>query len=152
MEAVAVDRSGRPAASRVGAVVVLGLALALAALLHLLVCAHGPVAPGAARTDVLTAAATARGPAPRDLPAADRPHRPHTTPVGDGAAGCVDADEPTVPSPRAAGAPVPVTPALLATGQAAGSAYGRGRCGPPGTRGGVGHPAEGRAVLGVWRT
>ncbi|WP_354384611.1 hypothetical protein [Streptomyces sp. PvR034] len=149
MEAVAVHPGGRPAASWAGAVVVLGLALV--ALLHLLVCAHGPVAPGAARTDALPAAASAPGQVLSDLPAADRTPAPHTTPVGDGAGGCVDADEPTVSSPRAAGAPVPAAPALLAAGAAAACAYG-GRYGPPGTRAGVRHPAQGRAVLGVWRT
>ncbi|WP_405705901.1 hypothetical protein OG264_02980 [Streptomyces xanthophaeus] len=141
------------------------LTLALAALLHLLVCAHGPVSPGpgagTARVDTLSSAGAvaSTGCGQAAVPAAQAGVS-QAAPADGGVGRCADADEPAVQAPRdiaapppaAEGAPAepgPVPAAGPGRGHEYGYGYGYGR--PPGAAGGQGAGGV-RARLGVWRT
>ncbi|MGW7619340.1 hypothetical protein ACWGLG_26495 [Streptomyces antimycoticus] len=117
-----------------------GLVTALATLVHLLVCAHGPQRVGGADSlSAVRSAATAPVTA-GDLPwAAD----------GDAASRCHDGDQPGWVQQNC---PL-VFPGAVA---ASGAAFASDDMPPPGWQAGAGGgkrapPAGGRAVLGVWR-
>ncbi|MFI7005047.1 hypothetical protein [Streptomyces sp. NPDC050145] len=141
------DRS-RPG-HRTGAI----LAVLLAALVHLLCCAHGPVASAAGRADTITAVA----PAPCGQPAGPQTHLGHDDHDGhdghEGDAQCSGTDEPSVQAPRGIQPAADITPVTLpgADLDRADLPTARrpfGYSGPP-----LVAPAEQRrAHLGIWRT
>ncbi|ASQ96337.1 hypothetical protein CGL27_27690 [Streptomyces sp. 11-1-2] len=117
-----------------------GLVTALATLVHLLVCAHGPQRMGG--VDSLSAVRSAV-----TAPVATGDH-PWTA-DGDAASRCHDGDEPGWVQQDC---PL-VFPAAVA---ASGAAFASDDLPPPGWQAGAGGgkrapPAERRAVLGVWR-
>ncbi|QNS02578.1 hypothetical protein [Streptomyces xanthii] len=139
------DRS-RPG-HRTGAI----LAVLLAALVHLLCCAHGPVASAAGRADTITAVA----PAPCGQPAGPHAH------FGDDArhdghqdgAQCSGTDEPSVQAPRGLQPAADLTPVTLpgADLDPAAEPTPRRPFGDSGPR--LAAPAgQQRAHLGIWRT
>ncbi|WP_159042106.1 hypothetical protein [Streptomyces sp. TP-A0875] len=127
------------------------LVVLLAALVHLLGCAHGPTPGPAPRADALAAAPAAPGGLlPPEPPRAEAAG--HGAPASGTWSPCGDADQPTVRGPRepepagaglsaapAAGAPAVLSPA--APGQPSGPA----RAAAP-------DAGRTRAGLGVWRT
>ncbi|WP_353945245.1 hypothetical protein ABII15_29240 [Streptomyces sp. HUAS MG91] len=138
MKILSVRRGGRPGTRAGAALVVL-----LAALLHLLACAHGPAPDGAGRADTIaaTSAVASHG--------TTTPHR--TDGSGDGDARCRGMDEPTAQPPRDR------TPAETVRSASATEPH---LFSPVPTRerhpGAVRHPecspSQDRARLGVWRT
>lgn len=130
------------------------LTLALAALLHLLLCAHGPMSPDSARVDTLSAEAAASPGCGSAFVRSERVGAAQMGPTDGDASGCVDADEPTLRAPRDVAAPVtavdgsPTTPESVPA--AAPLGFGGGH--PPGVVGGPGVVRGDRALLGVWRT
>ncbi|MEV6593431.1 hypothetical protein [Streptomyces acidicola] len=159
---------GSRSRSRTGAVLV----VLLAALLHLLVCAHGPTPTATGRVDFPPAAAAAPSPScgqpsgtPHTTPSshnARTSHTSHTTHsesehrTGEGSgseAGCLDRDEPTVQPPRGI---APAAPAVQTE-----PAVEHAEPQPPSSSVRAGAPYPGaapspagqvRACLGVWRT
>ncbi|MFD0432747.1 hypothetical protein [Streptomyces chartreusis] len=131
-------------ASRTGAVLV----LLLAALLHVLACAHGPTLAGEARADTPFVAAAACGQAPHDQQQAGTGQ---SSPYHDRGAHCWGGDEPTVQPPR------DVTSALSVVHDALPGGHtvvlvppSRPSPAPPVSGGpSAGHA---RALFGVWRT
>ncbi|MFF4824565.1 hypothetical protein ACFY20_16290 [Streptomyces sp. NPDC001312] len=134
----------RRSASRTGAVLV----LLLAALVHVLACAHGPTPTRAARADTPFAVSAACGPAPYEQHRADVRT---SAPAHDSGVHCWDGDEPTaqlsrdvspahpavhaaLPADRTPAAPLPARPPAAAPE-------------PGGTS-----PGHARALIGVWRT
>ncbi|MFF7467641.1 hypothetical protein [Streptomyces sp. NPDC008092] len=138
---------GSRSVARAGAV----LLLLLAALLHVLDCAHGPNADPSGRTDTLLPASSAScAPAPGPM---QRTTAQQTAPGQEGAGHCCGADEPTLQPPREVALAVPAT----AHGTPAAPHPGA----PPPARPAPRHarpapdaasPGETRARLGVWRT
>lgn len=117
-----------------------GLVTALATLVHLLVCAHGPQRMGG--VDSLSAVRSA---ATAPVATGDHPW----TADGDAASRCHDGDEPGWVQQDC---PL-VFPAAMAASVAA---FAPDDLPPPGWQAGAGEgkrapPAGGRAVLGVWR-
>ncbi|MFF9482800.1 hypothetical protein [Streptomyces sp. NPDC014733] len=130
------------AVRRPGRLPVAGLFVVLAALVHLLGCAHGPAPEAGARVDSL--AVSARWATDTAVPAADAAHRS----PGPEADHCPGADvpprlhpEPTLTFPDGA----PAEPVVLASTVAP---AGRPVPAVAGTRA---PPPRERAVLGVWR-
>ncbi|WP_420036165.1 hypothetical protein ACN2WE_31580 [Streptomyces sp. cg28] len=135
MKIPSVRRGDRPGAWAGAALVVL-----LAALLHLLACAHGPVPDGAGRADTIaaTSAVATHG----------------TDGRGEGDVRCRGMDEPTAQPPRdrtpaetVRSAPA-AEPRLSSPEPSRGLSAGAGRhteCSPH-------SPQRDRARLGVWRT
>ncbi|MFE7278610.1 hypothetical protein [Streptomyces sp. NPDC057623] len=124
------------------------LVVLLAALVHLLGCAHGPASYGAARADTLLAATASSGQAPAPPGASDTAP---AAPSGGGDAGCWGEDEATAQPPRGIASPVPVVD------RAAPSTADSGVL--PAEPGPAPDPAResdtsgrSRAHLGVWRT
>ncbi|MDX3854587.1 hypothetical protein [Streptomyces sp. AK02-01A] len=128
----------------------------LAALLHVLGCAHGPVSAAPLRNAPMTAVATpdaaaavsgapASGHAPAPTACAGR--------AAHGAASCTDADEPSVLSQRTDESAVP--PAVDAVSAAdtvvRDAARRPARARPAGESAGAGTDQRQRAALGVWR-
>nr|WP_161560386.1 hypothetical protein [Streptomyces antimycoticus] len=117
-----------------------GLVTALATLVHLLVCAHGPQRMGGADSLSAVRSAATAPVAAGDLPwAAD----------GDAASRCHDGDQPGWVQQNC---PL-VFPGAVA---ASGAAFASDDMPPPGWQAGASGgkrapPAGGRAVLGVWR-
>ncbi|GAA3245910.1 hypothetical protein [Streptomyces labedae] len=139
-----VSRSNR-SLSRTGA----ALVVLMAALVHLLACAHGPAQAGAARADAILTAFVSCG--PPSEPTSD-PARKQAAPAEDGPAQCWGTDEPTVQPPRdlapAADAPQEAQPVVRAD-----ALPGSVRGGPPPQSDVGAPPVQGeRARLGVWRT
>jgi hypothetical protein len=136
---------------RAGAV----LAVLLAALVHLLCCAHGPASAATGRADTLAVVTAA---APCGPPAGPHGHAPRSAEGGEGHddAECRGADEPGVQAPRglqpASDAAVPhhtggADPGALPAALAAPprhAAHSRPPLPAP--------TGQGRARLGVWRT
>ncbi|MFJ9864227.1 hypothetical protein [Streptomyces sp. NPDC101165] len=137
--------SGRSALRAVTAVAVL-----LAALMHLLACAHGPTSPASARSDTVPTARVALAQA--DAPSPDPACLP-SDPDHDDESHCCGGDEPTIQAPRGAARSLPtVHEALPVT-----VAVSRSACVVPSAH----PPAAGTADfslgpsparLGVWRT
>ena len=92
MTAWVVSRSSR-SVSRTGA----ALVVLLAALVHVLACAHGPAPTGAARADVILTASVTR--VPPSEPTGD-PAMRQSDPAEEDPAQCWGTDEPTVQPPR----------------------------------------------------
>lgn len=130
---------------RTGAVV----AVLLAALVHLLSCAHGPAPAGTARVDSLVAAPASCGQAstPVDGPAADQ-----SAPAGGDTTQCLGHDEPTTQPPRDSAPATAALPTVLPTRHTdapAGPAWAP----PPPKQTLAAEPVgQSRARLGVWRT
>ncbi|MER5949023.1 hypothetical protein ABT127_23530 [Streptomyces sp. NPDC001904] len=138
MKILSVRRGGRPGAWTGAALVVL-----LAALLHLLACAHGPAADGAGRADTIAATSAAVS------HATTAAHR--TDSGGDGDARCRGMDEPTAQPPRDRAPAETVRSAPAAEPRLSSPAPSHGR--PPGAGRHTECSAPGdRARLGVWRT
>lgn len=125
------------------------VAVVLAALVHMLACAHGPELGRAAGSDSLPVAAVAATAVPV-------PGQVSGSAVGEQGlrfSDCVGADEPSVPTREVGAAPAP--DAVAAAGAMAASeplsVAGRRApaLGPPGDHG---EQRRVRAVLGVWRT
>ncbi|MFJ1910866.1 hypothetical protein ACIOGX_02900 [Streptomyces sp. NPDC088147] len=123
----------------------------LAALLHVLGCAHGPVSAAPLRSVAAPTAAVAT-----QYPAPGRPSTPVAGCAGrasHGAASCTDADEPSLLPQRPDASPVPLT----ADGPNAPDTAVRNAMGAraPAARGdapgGRGAEQRRRAALGVWR-
>ncbi|WTC54953.1 hypothetical protein OH715_06485 [Streptomyces cellulosae] len=137
-------RDGR-SVSRTGA----ALVVLLAALVHLLACAHGPATAGTVRANVIVAASVTCGPTagPTVAPATGQ-----TAPAEEAPAQCQDRDELTVQPPRdiapAADATQEAQPAVRAD---AVSASVRGGL-PPRRGPDASSVQRERALLGVWRT
>ncbi|MFJ4714085.1 hypothetical protein [Streptomyces sp. NPDC088785] len=160
MKILSVRRGDRPGAWSGAALVVL-----LAALLHLLACAHGPAPAGVPRADTIAAtghaagsAAARTGPAltPGPTTVAHATTAPPMDGDRDGDGRCRGMDEPTAQPPRdRTGAAIPrdaqsAEPHLAGLAPApppvrAAGAPGPPVCPPP-------SPRQGRARLGVWRT
>ncbi|MEV7085724.1 hypothetical protein AB0O07_07495 [Streptomyces sp. NPDC093085] len=126
------------------------LCAVLAALLHVLGCAHGPVL-GAPPSGVAAGLVVSAAPAPPGAPAGDRAGR-----ASHGAASCADADEPSVLPQRTelTAAPAADRPLPLDTAEPEEAAPpGWHSCGPGSGPGGYGTAGEQRrrAALGVWR-
>ncbi|WP_329503653.1 hypothetical protein RFN58_35190 [Streptomyces iakyrus] len=144
MTAWVVSRSSR-SVSRTGA----ALVVLLAALVHVLACAHGPAPTGAARADAILTASVTR--VPPSEPTGD-PARWQAAPAEDSPVQCWGTDEPTVQPPRdiapAADAPQEAQPAVHADASLVSV-----RGGPP-SQPDLGTPPvqRERARLGVWRT
>ncbi|MEU3184214.1 hypothetical protein ABZ707_08370 [Streptomyces sp. NPDC006923] len=121
----------------------------LAALLHVLGCAHGPVSAAPLRNAPMAAVAT-----PGTMPSGHTP-----APVAcagraaHGAASCTDADEPSVLSQRTDESAVPPSvDAVSAADAAVRDAVRRpARARPAGESAGSGADRRRRAALGVWR-
>lgn len=130
------------------------LTLALAALLHLLLCAHGPTSPDSARVDTLSAEAAAPPGCGSAFVPSERVGAAQMGPTDGDASGCVDADEPTLRAPRDVAAPVTAVDGSATTAEsvpaAAPPGFGGGHL--PGVIGGPGAGGVDRARLGVWRT
>ncbi|MFE9611699.1 hypothetical protein [Streptomyces sp. NPDC006012] len=144
MVAWSVRREHRPVPRAAAALVVL-----LAALVHLLGCAHGPVPAGFVRTDtpLLLAAVCDRTCAP-DAVASTWP----APAPGDEQPHCRDADEPTVQPPRGIAPPAPAV-AGAAPAAADHAKFPSPRSGPPeGPTPGPATDGRSRARLGVWRS
>ncbi|MEU0108417.1 hypothetical protein ABZ313_24080 [Streptomyces sp. NPDC006251] len=132
--------------SRTGAVLV----VLLAALVHLLACAHGPTAVGASGADaILAAAPAASGQVSR--PADDRVGQ-QTTPAQGNQSHCWGIDEPTVQPPRDLTPATDAVPNALPRERTAAPSDAV-RPAAPFRRGpGAGPAGQSRARLGVWRT
>ncbi|MFE7979458.1 hypothetical protein [Streptomyces shenzhenensis] len=144
MVAWSVRRERRPR-SRAGA----ALVVLLAALIHLLGCAHGPVSAGAARADTPLSATAACGPvSPPPAVAVTQP----APPSGGDLAHCRDGDGPTVQPPRDIASPVPAVDGA-APAVAAADKLPAPKTGPPaGPAPGPATAGRSRARLGVWRS
>ncbi|MFF4756213.1 hypothetical protein ACWD5R_40310 [Streptomyces sp. NPDC002514] len=144
MVAWSVRRERRPAPRAAAALVVL-----LAALIHLLGCAHGPALTGSARADtpLLVAAVCDRTCAPDAVSST----RPAPAPGGE-QPHCQDSDEPTVQPPRGIAPPVPAVDGT-APAVADHDRFPAPRTGPPdGPAPGPATDGRSRARLGVWRS
>lgn len=121
----------------------------LAALVHLLGCAHGPALAGSVRADTpLPAGAACDQASPRFAVPVTRP----APPSGDDLAQCWDTDEPTVQPPRDIASPVPAVDEAAAPA-AGDDALPAARTGPPaGPAPGPATAGRSRARLGVWRS
>ncbi|MFG2123469.1 hypothetical protein [Streptomyces sp. NPDC048710] len=138
-------RSSRSALRAVAAVSVL-----LAALMHLLACAHGPASPASARSDTVPTARVAFAQAGALAP--DTACRP-SDPDHDDESHCCDGDEPTIQAPRnAARSLQTVHEALPVTVAASRSACVAPSAHPPATGTADFSPGPSPARLGVWRT
>ncbi|MFG2955009.1 hypothetical protein ACGF5O_14895 [Streptomyces sp. NPDC048291] len=134
--------------ARTGAV----LLLLLAALLHVLDCAHGPNADPSGRADTLLltpSASCTQTPEP-----AQRTTARQATPGQEGTAHCCGSDEPTLQPPRDVALALPATvhgtPAARHLGTPAPSAAAAPRHSWPVPD--AASPGETQARLGVWRT
>ncbi|MFK8844537.1 hypothetical protein [Streptomyces sp. Ac-502] len=141
------DRAVPPgcSASRTGAVIL----VLLAALAHVLVCAHGPVPAGGGQVDTPVAAAFDCAGAPGQFTDAAASHSLH----GHGSAElCSGPDSPTLQPSRQIASPLPSLPSLVPAGftEAGPDDVAADRSPPPYP----GRTAAGqeRARLGVWRT
>lgn len=142
--ALSVPRSSRPAYWTRAA-----LCVALAALIHLFGCAHGPAPTGASRTDaVLTASsACAQMTKPVDGSAVEAADDHEGE-----AAQCLGVDEPSVQAPRNIGVADQASEAarLIDTDTLTALPVRAGP--PPGEKSGSSTHGSARALLGVWRT
>lgn len=144
MVAGSVLRADRPAPRAGAALVVL-----LAALIHLLGCAHGPTATGIGTADTLlaTTASWARA----STPAGDASEQSAPRP-GESQEHCDGGEEPTVQPPRDIAPPVPAANGVLPSGADTGVLGPPGPGLPPGSARRPARPGRARARLGVWRT
>ncbi|MFF4757648.1 hypothetical protein [Streptomyces sp. NPDC001292] len=134
----------RRSASRTGAV----FGLLLAALMHVLACAHGPTFIGAARADTPLVASAACGQTPHEQHRADVRT---SAPAHDSGVHCWDGDEPTAQLSRDVSLALPtVHDALPADHTVAPPLPARPRTASP-EPGGT-SPGHARALFGVWRT
>ncbi|MFE6891486.1 hypothetical protein [Streptomyces sp. NPDC057694] len=139
MKIQSVCRGGRPGVWAWAALVVL-----LAALMHLLACAHGPVPDGAGRADTIAAtSAVATHGATTPSPDGSRD--------ADGDARCRGMDEPTAQPPRDRTAAETVRSAPTAEPHLSSPVPTRERA-PAATHHSECSPQRERARLGVWRT
>lgn len=125
------------------------VAVALAALVHMLACAHGPELGRAAGSDSLPVAAVAATAVPAPGPVSG----PSVGEQGLRFSDCTGVDEPGVPTREMGAAPAPE--AVTAAGAMAESeppAVAGRRAPASGRPGGHGEQRRVRAVLGVWRT
>ncbi|WP_435208983.1 hypothetical protein [Streptomyces sp. bgisy034] len=129
-------------ASRTGAVLV----LLLAALLHVLACAHGPTPAGEVRADTPLVAAVC-GQTPHDQQQAGTGQ---SAPYHDSDAHCWGGDEPTVQPPRDVTPALPVVHDAVPGGHTAVPAP-PSRPGPAPVAFGGPSAGHARALLGVWR-
>ncbi|MCZ4604207.1 hypothetical protein O3S80_10660 [Streptomyces sp. Lzd4kr] len=131
-------------ASRTGAVLV----LLLAALLHVLACAHGPTLADEARADTPLVTAAACGQTPHDRQQAGTGQ---SSPYHDSGAHCWGGDEPTVQPPRDVALALPVVhDALPGVHTVVLAPLSPHSPAPPASGGqSAGHT---RALFGVWRT
>jgi hypothetical protein len=144
MVAWSVGREHRPAPRAATALVVL-----LAALLHLLGCAHGPAASEVARADTPLLVTATCGPTCTPATSSDMPPAPAP---GEGRAHCWDGDEPTVQPPRGVSSPVPGVD-VTAPSAGEGGRLSPARTGPPvESAPGPATAGRARARLGVWRS
>lgn len=144
MVAGSVLRADRPVPRAGAALVVL-----LAALIHLLGCAHGPTPTGIGRADSLlaTTASWARASTPADDASERSAPRP-----GENREHCWGGDVPTVQPPRDIASPVPAAHSVPASAADTGM-LGPAKPGPPpGSAQRPARPGRARARLGVWRT
>ena len=146
MWACSVSRSSRSVA-RTGAV----LLVLLAALVHVLACAHGPTATPAGQADtLLLTSSTSCGQAPEP---SQQPTARHTSPAPNGGVHCWGLDAPTVQPPRDVTLAVPavhITPPSQHLGAQPPTA-------PPALQPslpapGVSSTGQTRSQIGVWRT
>ncbi|MEW1757419.1 hypothetical protein AB0393_13015 [Streptomyces cyaneofuscatus] len=126
------------------------VAVVLAALVHMLACAHGPEFGRAAGSDSLPVAAVAATAVPAPGPVSGAAVGEQGLRFSD----CMGVDEPSVLTREAGAAPAPDAVAAVGamTENERPAAAGRGAAavlGPPGDHGGQ---RRVRAVLGVWRT
>lgn len=142
------DRAVPPgcSASRTGAVIL----VLLAALAHVLVCAHGPVLAGGGQVDTpVAAAAFDCAGAPGQLTDAAASHSPH----GHGRAElCSGPDSPTLQPSRQFASPLPSLPTLVPAGFADAGPDGVAADRSPPPYPGRTAAGQERARLGVWRT
>ncbi|MFD7667435.1 hypothetical protein [Streptomyces sp. NPDC059788] len=142
------DRAVSPhcSASRTGAVIL----VLLAALAHVLVCAHGPVPAGPGKVDTPVAAATFDCPgAPGQRTEAAAPHSLH----GHGSAEfCSGLDSPTLQPPRQITSPLESSPRLVPAGLVEAEPDGVAADQPQPPKPGRSAAGQERARLGVWRT
>lgn len=146
MWACSVSRSSRSVA-RTGAV----LLVLLAALVHVLACAHGPTATRAGQADSLLLASSAScGQAPER---SERTTARQTGPAHDSEVHCWGLDEPTVQPPRDVALAVPAVHVAPSAGH-----LGAQPPTVPSARGpslpapGVSSAGQTRSRIGVWRT
>ncbi|MFF0227295.1 hypothetical protein [Streptomyces sp. NPDC004629] len=126
------------------------LVVLLAALVHLLGCAHGPLPAGSVRADtpLLVEAACGQVPPPPPVVTVTRP----APPSGDDLAQCWDTDEPTVQPPRDIASPVPAVDEAAAPAAADDESPTAGTGPPAGPAPGPAAAGRSRARLGVWRS
>lgn len=128
------------------------VAVVLAALVHMLACAHGPELGRAAGSDSLPVAAVAAPAVPAPGPVSG----PAVGEQGLRFSDCMGVDEPSVLTREVgAPAPAPAPDAVAAAGAMAESepfAVAGRRAPASGRPGGHGGQRRVRAVLGVWRT
>ncbi|MER6080498.1 hypothetical protein [Streptomyces sp. NPDC001833] len=139
---------GSRSVARTGAV----LLLLLAALLHVLDCAHGPNGDPSGRADTLLPTSSAScAPAPGQ---AHRTTAHPTAPGQEGTAHCCGSDEPTLQPPRDVALALPDTVHGDPPAQLHGAPLPLARPAPRHARPApdAASPAETRARLGVWRT
>lgn len=134
----------RRSASRTGAVLV----LLLAALMHVLACAHGPTPTGAARADTPLVASAAYGQTPQEQHRADVRI---SAPAHDGGVHCWDGDEPTAQLPRDASPAHPAVHEVLTTDHTPAAPL-PARTPTAAPEPGNTSPGHARALFGVWRT
>ncbi|MFF3755354.1 hypothetical protein ACFYYH_33755 [Streptomyces sp. NPDC002018] len=129
------------------------LVTALAGLLHLLGCAHGPQPAGVERSDTL-AAVTSTGSEADSAASVFTAAAVRATPDRHDAAGCADVDEPATASPRVDVQARPWAGGGMHLPEAADgeSARGRAPCRAGEDRRSRAEYGRTRAVLGVWRT
>ncbi|ODA71584.1 hypothetical protein APS67_004137 [Streptomyces sp. AVP053U2] len=125
------------------------VAVVLAALVHMLACAHGPELGRAAGSDSLPVAAVAATAVPAPSPVSGAAVEEQGLRFSD----CMGVDEPSVLTREVGAAPAPDAVAAVGamTENERPAAAGRRApaVGPPGNHGGQ---RRVRAVLGVWRT
>ncbi|MFD7292923.1 hypothetical protein ACFV9W_06505 [Streptomyces sp. NPDC059897] len=129
-------RRDRRAGTWAGAVLV----VLLAALLHVLCCAHGPASAGSGRADTVAAVSYA----------ADHDHAA-CAPAHEGGEECRGADEPSVQAPRGIQVDPDALQFTVPRAEVDGAAALRYGPPPDGTRGPLPALNE-RSRLGVWRT
>ncbi|MFZ3561799.1 hypothetical protein [Streptomyces sp. BH055] len=137
-------RRDRRAGSWAGA----ALVVLLAALMHVLCCAHGPAPASSGRADTVAAVSCA---ADHDHAACD-PRAAHPShPAHEGDEECRGADEPSVQAPRGIQLAPDAAQFTVARAEADGGSALRSGPPPDRARGPLPGPQE-RSRLGVWRT
>ncbi|MET9871107.1 hypothetical protein ABZZ16_34165, partial [Streptomyces sp. NPDC006386] len=144
MRARSGGRRSRPV-KRTGAVLV----VLLAALVHLLACAHGPAPVGVGRADSLLVAQASCGQSAG--PVGD-PASHQREPRDGGAAWCWGHDEPTAQPPRDAASAAAVMPTDLPPQYVGAPAAAPWAAPPTDPRPDAESVGQSRARLGVWRT